>query len=63
MPISNDPNDLCGLTPGHFLIGRHVAIFEKDLVAEPLNRLNKGELIKQAQQSFCKRWSNEYLPT
>ncbi|XP_050056095.1 uncharacterized protein LOC126549771 [Aphis gossypii] len=63
-PISGDPNDLNALTPGHFLIGRPIsAIPERELTMTPMNRLNRWQLIKQAQQSFWKRWSQEYLQT
>lgn len=64
MSISSDPNDFGVLTPGHFLIGRPImALPERDLLSEPMNRLNRWRLIKQAQQSFWKRWSHEYLQT
>jgi hypothetical protein len=63
-PLTGDPNDLSALTPGHFLIGRPIsAIPEHELTTTPMNRLNRWQLIKQAQQSFWKRWSHEYLQT
>jgi len=62
--VSSDPNDLCALTPGHFLIGQPLmAIPEPDLTDVKINRLNRWQLIKQAQQCFWKRWTNEYLQT
>lgn len=64
MATSNDPNDLDVLSPGHFLIGRPImSMPERDLENIPLNRLDRWQLIKQAQQSFWKRWSHEYLQT
>ena len=40
-PLSNDPNDLTALTPGHFLIGHPLtAPIEKDHIAVPANRDN-----------------------
>ncbi|XP_060855378.1 uncharacterized protein LOC132933060 [Metopolophium dirhodum] len=60
--LSTDPNDLCSLSPGDFLIGQPlVAIPESDTTSTPLNRLNRWELIRHMYQSFWKRWSNEYL--
>jgi len=36
---------------------------ESDLTEVKINRLNRWQLIKQAQQCFWKRWSNEYFQT
>lgn len=60
--LSNDPNDLQSLTPGHFLIGTSLSAFpEKDLTKIPENRLKFWQLYTQIQQNFWKRWSVEYL--
>jgi len=60
--LSTDPNDLCSLSPGDFLIGQLlVAIPETETTSTPTNRLNRWELIFHMYQSFWKRWSNEYL--
>lgn len=41
--VSNDPNDLNALTPGHFLIGQPLtAIPEPDITHVPMNRLVGG---------------------
>jgi len=40
-----------------------MAIPEPDLMDVKMNRLTRWQLIKQAQQSFWKRWTNEYLQT
>ncbi|XP_060861320.1 uncharacterized protein LOC132938478 [Metopolophium dirhodum] len=62
--MSSDPNDLSVLTPGHFLIGQPIlAIPEHDISDIPQNRLKRWQLIKQALQSFWKRWNREYLHT
>lgn len=62
--LSSEPNDLCALTPGHFLIGQPlVAVPEPNLVEIKTNRLNRWQLIRQAQQSFGHRWTREYLHT
>lgn len=62
--ISSDPNDLCPLTPGHFLIGQPLlALPETNLGNVPLNRLDRWQLVRQCYQSFWKRWTTEYLST
>ncbi|XP_060873756.1 uncharacterized protein LOC132947470 [Metopolophium dirhodum] len=64
VPLSSDPNDLNVLTPGHFLIGQPLlALPEEDVVNTPTNRLGRWQLLRQAQQSFWRRWSHEYLHT
>lgn len=64
LSVSNDPNDLTALTPGHFLIGQPImALPESDLANRPINRLTRWQLIKQAHQAFWTRWSREYLQT
>ncbi|XP_063919433.1 uncharacterized protein LOC135134638 [Zophobas morio] len=61
-PLSNDPNDLSPLTPGHFLIGSPlIALPQENLVDVPSNRLNHWQRIQQIKQHFWRRWSLEYL--
>lgn len=61
-PMSSDPNDLCPLTPGHFLIGQPIcALPEQTLKDIPLNRLNRWQLIRQCYQTFWRQWTTEYL--
>ncbi|UYV81292.1 hypothetical protein LAZ67_20000677 [Cordylochernes scorpioides] len=58
--VSNDPNDLTALTPGHFLIGnamRHDA--ESD--HSNLNLRSRWDLIQPQRDYFWNRWSCEYL--
>ncbi|UYV83440.1 K02A2.6-like [Cordylochernes scorpioides] len=58
--VSNDPNDLTALTPGHFLIGnamRHDA--ESD--HSTLNLRSRWGLIQPQRDYFWNRWSCEYL--
>ncbi|XP_072392178.1 uncharacterized protein [Diabrotica undecimpunctata] len=60
--LSNDPNDLQPLTPGHFLIGTPLTAFpEIDVTNTPVNRLSIWKQISKIQQSFWKRWSADYL--
>ncbi|XP_043263587.1 uncharacterized protein LOC122403866 [Colletes gigas] len=61
-PLSNDPNDLTPLTPGHFLIGEPLnALPQPDLLHLNQNRLNRYQLIQQMTQHFWKRWQRDYL--
>ncbi|XP_054287839.1 uncharacterized protein LOC129003567 [Macrosteles quadrilineatus] len=60
--LSTDPNEYETLTPGHFLIGEPlVAIPQTDLTNLPQNRLSRWQMIQQAQRSFWKVWSQDYL--
>lgn len=61
-PLSDDVTDYAALTPGHFLMGQApTAIPEPDLSAEPLPRLTRWQLLRQAVDHFWKRWSAECL--
>lgn len=63
-PLSDDPNEVDVLTPGHFLIGRPLlSLPEEDLSHLKLNRLGRWQLVQQVKQSFWKRWNLEYLNT
>lgn len=63
-PLSNDPNDLVPLTPGHFIIGGPLkAIPEPDLQNIPCNRLSRWQRMQRVVQDFWSRWQKEYLPT
>ncbi|XP_055590945.1 uncharacterized protein LOC129743026 [Uranotaenia lowii] len=61
-PLSEDPNDLAPLTPGHFLVGRPLLqLPEHDWTEAPTNRLNNFQLNQQRLQHFWTRWRKEYL--
>lgn len=61
-PLTNDPNDVIALTPGHFLIGEApTTVPEPNFLQIPVNRLSRWQLLQQKLQSFWKRWSVEYL--
>lgn len=61
-PLSEDPNDLQALTPGHFLVGSSLqAIPDRDVCDVPLNRLDRFQMIQRKVQEFWKQWKNEYL--
>lgn len=61
-PLTEDPNDLQPLTPGHFIIGDSLNSFPEPTVSKISNNLKSN--YKQLQlltQHFWKRWSSEYL--
>jgi hypothetical protein len=61
-PLSDDPNDLQPLTPGHFLIGTAlIAPAEYNLGDVPDNRLSRWQRVEKLRQEFWRRWSTEYL--
>ncbi|XP_018394544.1 PREDICTED: uncharacterized protein LOC108773282 [Cyphomyrmex costatus] len=63
-PLSEDPNDLAYLSPGHFLIGTTVDSFPcHDLSDISENRLVRWQRVEQLRQHFWRRWSSEYLHT
>jgi hypothetical protein len=62
IPLSQDPNDLEALTPGHFLIGAPLtAPYESDVTDRNTNGLTRWQRITQLQQHFWKMWQKEYL--
>lgn len=63
-PLSDDPDDLDALTPGHFLIGgAPTAVPDLDVAEVPTNRLSRWQLTSQIVQHFWRRWHQEYLST
>lgn len=61
-PLSEDPNDLRALTPGHFLIGENLQTYpEVNLQEVPVNRLSRWQYIERLKQQFWSRWQKEYL--
>lgn len=61
-PVSNDPNDLSILTPGHFLIGDSLLLPPRpSLLSINANRLGVYKQISQRIEHFAKRWKAEYL--
>ncbi|KAI8430326.1 hypothetical protein MSG28_000632 [Choristoneura fumiferana] len=60
--LSDMPNDLTCLTPGHFLIGNSIVdVPEPRLLDVQDNRLNKYQLICKLKQQFWNQWSKQYL--
>ncbi|XP_018375252.1 PREDICTED: uncharacterized protein LOC108769021 [Trachymyrmex cornetzi] len=63
-PMSDDPNDIQALTPGHFLIGQPVNSYAySDLENIKINQLSRWQLVERLRQHFWQRWRNEYLNT
>lgn len=60
--LSEDPDDLTVLTPGHFLIGQAPTTLPyPDVRDYPMNRLSRYQFIQKLHQSFWEQWSHEYL--
>jgi hypothetical protein len=59
-PLSNDPNDLEALTPGHFLIGRPLLASPHKMIDEQIP-YKRWKLVKKLEQDLWQRWSSEYL--
>ncbi|XP_011251358.2 uncharacterized protein LOC105248313 [Camponotus floridanus] len=60
--LSDDPEDLAALTPGHFLVGAALtAVPEPSLLDQPASRLSRWQLLQKMQNHFWERWSKEYL--
>lgn len=62
--LSDDPDDLDALTPGHFLIGcAPTVVPDRNFEDVPTNRLTRWQLTSQITQHFWRRWQREYLTT
>lgn len=62
VPLSENPDDLNYLTPGHFLVNSNLtALPETNYTETPINRLKFWELCCKLHQSFWKKWHVEYL--
>ncbi|XP_029158950.1 uncharacterized protein LOC114931151, partial [Nylanderia fulva] len=60
--LTDDPEDLTALTPGHFLIGAPLmAVPKPSLTKIPANRLTRWKLLQQMRDHLWQRWSHEYL--
>ncbi|XP_011882599.1 PREDICTED: uncharacterized protein LOC105570189 [Vollenhovia emeryi] len=60
--LSDDPDDLSALTPGHFLIGAPLlAIPEPSRAEQPANTLSRWRLLQGMRDHFWHRWSQEHL--
>ncbi|KMQ87727.1 hypothetical protein RF55_12913 [Lasius niger] len=61
-PLSDDPDDLSALTPGHFLVGGAPTIIPKPMLnSVNSSRLSRWQLLRQMLNTFWSRWSKECL--
>ncbi|XP_046808485.1 uncharacterized protein LOC111690866 [Lucilia cuprina] len=61
-PSSENPTDLCALTPGHFLIGSPLlSPPEPNLTDHSLSYVNRWQKLKVLHHHFAQRWKEEYL--
>ncbi|XP_036345797.1 uncharacterized protein LOC118755046 [Rhagoletis pomonella] len=61
-PLSFDPRDVSGLTPGHFLICEPISCVQEETLLEVnINRICRWKAIEKIKQHFWKHWYNEYL--
>ncbi|KAJ8972919.1 hypothetical protein NQ317_012657 [Molorchus minor] len=62
--LSSDPSEPLALTPSHFLnLTPLQNLPAVDLTNEPLNRLDRYQLIDRMVQDYWRRWHLEYLTT
>ncbi|KMQ82693.1 hypothetical protein RF55_22118 [Lasius niger] len=60
--LTDDPEDVSALTPGHLLIGAPItALPEPSLKDVPTGRLSRWQLLQQMRDQFWIRWHREYL--
>ncbi|XP_055623055.1 uncharacterized protein LOC129766512 [Toxorhynchites rutilus septentrionalis] len=61
-PLTDHPDDLAVLTPGHFLIGEPMfSIPEPDVTNINTNRLSRLQTMRRSVQDFWNRWSRDYV--
>lgn len=61
-PMSDNPSDLCALTPGHFLIGNSLlSPPEPNFAEHSLSYANRWQKLKILYHHFARRWKEEYL--
>ncbi|XP_046411950.1 uncharacterized protein LOC124175593 [Neodiprion fabricii] len=60
--LTDDPDDVSALTPGHFLIGAPLnALPESTLADTPTSRLSRWQQLTQMRDHFWTRWPREYI--
>lgn len=58
----SDPNDVCFLTPAHFIIGSSLTMYPEIDVSNILqNRLKLLKICTHLKESFWKQWHKYYL--
>jgi len=61
LALSDDPDDLSALTPGHLIGAPLLAVPDPSLVEEASNTLSRWQLLQQMRDHFWQRWSQEYI--
>lgn len=60
--LSNNPEDSCPLTPGHFLVGEPLVLVpDANYENSSISNLKRWHLTQKMLQNFWRRWSSEYL--
>lgn len=59
-PMTDDPNELLALTPGHFLIGAPL-FAAPEVSTENKSLKDRWERLKALHHQFAQRWKDEYL--
>ncbi|XP_064469952.1 uncharacterized protein LOC135384694 [Ornithodoros turicata] len=63
--VSEDPDDLSVLTPGHFLVGKRISALPYEPVAEVRSTSNqlrrRWKYRERLMESFWTRWTKEYI--
>ncbi|XP_047543335.1 uncharacterized protein LOC125075669 [Vanessa atalanta] len=60
--LSDNPDDLLPLTPGHFLVGEPlITIPDRDNTDDHITGIERWRLIQKMVNDCWKRWSREYL--
>lgn len=59
--LTEDPNDLSPLTPGHFLIGAPITSIPDGNQDSSTSVINRWQLIQRLRTHFWNRWSKDYL--
>ncbi|XP_055590912.1 uncharacterized protein LOC129742994 [Uranotaenia lowii] len=61
-PMTESPDDLAILTPGHFLIGMSMSSLpDPDVTHIPANKLDHYHRLQEYVQQFWHQWKREYL--
>ncbi|XP_036346482.1 uncharacterized protein LOC118755762 [Rhagoletis pomonella] len=60
-PMSDSPQELLALTPGHFLRGAPLLATPEPIAVDNLSLQNRWEKLKILHQQFSLRWKEEYL--
>ncbi|XP_011687493.1 PREDICTED: uncharacterized protein LOC105449810 [Wasmannia auropunctata] len=64
VPLTDDPNDVNPLTPGHFLVNCPlVAVPEESLQDLKESRLDRWQRVQRLREQFWHIWSKDYLHT